>query len=349
MPVSGSQDFWVVGSRAYFKKAGTNPWRDLGIIQTVTPNITTESIELEDPDGGVKTTSDKQVTKVTENYDLTLSNLSLRNLSMLFLGADPTTISVSAAEVSKVSTDTFVGELFQIVDSASEPVRMTKIAGVQTGATTEANDITAIDVSTKTITVTTDFSAVASMANGKQFIIHPEGLADKANAGTYTVSGTPTATTVTVTETFGGADETAVTVDLTHAGASGTVYDQGTDWSTVNDDRGVFKWIDGGAMSVAATSVTVVYWQYAITGLRQVLPQAVTTIEGELRVIFSRDTFALETERYIPKVKVTPGSTNFQVDDYSSFVMNFEVVADDSLTNTVGHLKQYKGTLPAIS
>ena len=346
MPISGSQDFWVVGSRAYFKKTGLNPWRDLGIIQTVSPNITTESIELEDPDGGLKTTADKQVTKIAENYDLTLSNLSMKNLSMMFLGEDPTTLSVTAAENTFVSSLTYKGELLQLTDSSSEPIRLTQIAGVYTGTvTTGTGDCTAIDVSTGRITTA---SSYVSSSAGDQIIIHPDGLADKRNAGTYTIVGTPSATVISVSEPFLGADETAVTVDLTIANA-GTVYKTTTDWTPYSHDRGLLSFVDGGAMAASSTAVTVIYWQYAISGDRLIIPQSASSIEGELRVIFSRDTFGSETERYIPKVKVQPGAASFSTDDYSNFVLNFEVTSDTTKTNQVGHMKHYKGAIPSSS
>jgi hypothetical protein len=260
-------------------------------------------------------------------------------------------VSISAAEVALVSTNTFVGELFQIHDSNGEPVRLTEIAGVHTGANqTLSGDITAIDVSTKTITVATDPATWTSAASpGDSIIVHPDGLADPKHAGTYTILSTTTSS-ITVAEELGGEeDEVAVTVDITVANTGDVFRGGGADFKIVNEDRGLFRWIDGGAMVANGTSVTVIYWQYAIVGKREFLPQSSDTVEGSMRLIMSRDNFGRETERYIPKCKVTPGAFNATVDAYSNFVLNFEVVSDDTLTNPVGHVQHYKGSVPSSS
>ena len=90
--IVGQEDYWVAGSRFYFIKTDDTTYEtlfDLGVIKTANPNITPDTIELIDGDGGIQRTVDETLIKVNEDYDIVCNNFTLDNLSLLFLASEP--------------------------------------------------------------------------------------------------------------------------------------------------------------------------------------------------------------------------------------------------------------------
>lgn len=126
MGVSGFQDFWVAGSRVYFKKddiGGVDqPFVDLGVLtESAAPSIEVTKAELQDVDGGRKQTVAEKTTEVTEEYLITTGNFNIDNLANL-LAADPPVDFVQSAtpQVNNVQDPAHVGFLMKLKDAGGE-------------------------------------------------------------------------------------------------------------------------------------------------------------------------------------------------------------------------------------
>ncbi|MEE8164381.1 MAG: hypothetical protein V3T64_02325 [Myxococcota bacterium] len=110
MAISGFQDFWIAGSRVFFKKDDIatvdQPIVDLGVLtEAATPAIEVTKAELQDTDGGRKQTVAEQVTEVTEEYTITTGNLNIDNLANLFSADPPEDFVQASAQQVDVSQD----------------------------------------------------------------------------------------------------------------------------------------------------------------------------------------------------------------------------------------------------
>lgn len=115
--ITGSQDYWIVGSRFYFEPnlAGTSTRSgemiDLGTVDTISPQISTNIAELKDAESGVIRLLDQGLVSIDETYSITVKNFNYRNLQILFAGkavnetqpanTSPTAITLSSEELSK--------------------------------------------------------------------------------------------------------------------------------------------------------------------------------------------------------------------------------------------------------
>lgn len=351
MSVVGFQDFWIAGSRFYFKReaqAGVEqPTIDLGVIQPANAALEVEELELEDSDGGTKKIVDTAVSKITESYDIQCSNLNLDNLAYLFYANSPAAFSQASAEAT-VSHWLTAGKLAKLKDSSGAYVwGLDTIAGVYTG-TVSTKTITSIDVATKTIKVTGDQTAVAGLAPGKAFIVNKLGLTNILNSRTYTiVTRTLNAgnTDLVVTETP-AANETAITGQITHENA-GTVYKQDVDWSQYNIPRGIVKVIEGGAITDAAYSV--VYTTATLSGKRLINPQALSgQIKGTGFLVYGRENNGRQTVREFT-CTIAPNASGVSADEFSSITLTVTVISDTTASVPAGRMLQYKGTVPTSS
>lgn len=346
----GHQSFWITGSRLYVQRdpveSVIQPFLDLGRIAVANPSISPTKLELKDSDGGRLRVIDAAVSEIAEAYDITCSNLNDYNLSFLFLAEPPSSFVQSGNEVFAGTHWAIPGSLVKIVDSSGNNVYdLASIAAVYTGAlTTVANTITAINAATKTITVGTDLTT--PLDPGDHFIIHPDGLVNPLNAGTYTIVSM-NATTITVAESF-VANEANVTVDLSYED-TGTIYIPGTDWDIYHLSRGIIRMIDGGAFAVAA-NVKILYKPVAITGNRLILPLSLkdTSVRAKALLIWSRDDNAQQTAREF-SITITPGSSAFSDTDYSNMVLNISAVTDLTAAAPSGKIIHFKGALPTSS
>ena len=360
MAAVGFQDFWVVGSRFYFKRNDVSgvkqPSIDLGVITQCTPTITPTKIELKDTDGGTKRLVDERVTEIVESYDITCANLNLDNLSLILLGTAPTTFT-QTAQHKRVTTYCHAGRLVKVIDSdtAGTPLySLGAIAGILSAQPSAGvftvGVLTTIVASTKTLTITagtaSDFDA------GDKIVVPGTGLANIANARTYTVVSASGAGPVNIVVSESpAANETAITGELIYkndTGDTGTVYSQDVDWEVVSTDRGFVRIKEGGTIA-ADGNLCIVFSTAAVSGKRLVLPQ---TAGGEIKgtgfLIFGRGGNAEQTVREC-SVSITPSSTNFSIDDYSNFVLSVKVITDPTSATPAGRLYQFKGTLPSAS
>lgn len=218
------QDPWVVGSRLYLRKdraAGlAKPTVDLGIIQQVTPSITSDNITLNDPDGGRNRIAATASSTVTETYQVQCANLSLDNLAIALQGTEVTEVNRAASD-SVVTHEGGVGGLVSLRESA-EGERAYGVEGVShviRRKRIKELTVTNIDVSTGTITFLEDHG----LATGDTFIITKYStstngipLTDLNHAGEYEVDSTADVKTVVLTAPtallLGNADEENVSV-----------------------------------------------------------------------------------------------------------------------------------------
>ena len=86
--IVGNQDLWIVGSRFYFEQGsrGSGKMVDLGTVDVISPQITTNIAELKDGEKGIQRLLDQSITQIDEVYNITIKNFNLANLNTLFLG-----------------------------------------------------------------------------------------------------------------------------------------------------------------------------------------------------------------------------------------------------------------------
>jgi hypothetical protein len=132
--ITGSQDYWIVGSRFYFEPnlAGTSTRSgemiDLGTVDTISPQISTNIAELKDSESGVIILLDQGLVSIDETYSISVKNFNFRNLQILFAGkpqaetqaaTTPATITLSSEELSKTPWELGQMSLSQRVDTSS--------------------------------------------------------------------------------------------------------------------------------------------------------------------------------------------------------------------------------------
>jgi len=351
MAIVGYQDFWVAGSRAYFKKdaveAVEQPLLDLGVLDSATPTIEPTNVQLYDADGGLKVLVDQALTQFGESYDLVLRNLNLNNLALLYVANTPSAFT-QTAEQNAVSHYAHPGHLLKIKDSTDTFLyALSHVIAVYTdGATLSATSaITAIVKATKTITMTLNTITVAA---ANKIFINSTGLANVKNAKTYTVvSVTGAGPYSVVVEEEPEADETAISGTLQKV-TSGTLYDPTDDWETVSAERGIIRMIDGGAFAAAA-NVTVLFYKRAVTGDRLINPQSLSgVVQGTMMLVWSRGQNAQQTVREV-RVSLTPAGLNVSAEDFSSLTLKATVLNDLTADEPAGRIIYPTGSLPAKS
>ena len=356
----GFQDYWVVGSRVYFKPDDVGgvkqPWLDFGTLQVASPTLTPDQVELEDPDGGMMTSVAQAVTQIDETYEITTSNLNLDMLSMLFMASLPEAFTQTAGQ-KNVQHWAIPARLLKLHDDDADSTLvygLDSIFGVYEAGdriTTTQNDITAMNRNARTIVTATDLSA--NIAATEQIIVHRDGLANAANARTYTVSASA-ANLITVEEEI-VADEAAVTVDITYlgSGSTGAIYSQkkpgstetGKDWEVVSEERGLLHFIDGATNPTVAKNVQVLYHKAALTGQRLFKPHSTKgTINGKLVLVYGRNTGSEQSVREC-RVSLTPGNTALSDTDYSNITLNCKVISDLTATDPAGRFVQFNGAV----
>lgn len=350
MSVVNNQDFWVAGSYLYLKRDDVDgvkqPLFDLGTMETANPSSDVEKLELEDSRGGQKRVIDQTVTKMNESYDVTVSNINLDNLALMYLSKPPEAFTQTAAQ--KVVTQWgHSGRLLHVLSTDTTPVPMygLRIEGVLKDGATAPTDftITAIVKATKTITV-----ATVTLADGETFVITGLGLSDIDNAGTYTANGAVVAgTEVTVNEEF-SSDETAITGSLLTEDTDEDWLEEGTDWERVDEYKGIIRIIPGGRHTADA-DLDVYYTTRALSGNRLIRPQSLKgEFKGTMQLYFSRGDDNEITVREC-KVTISPNSSSLSGDEYSTITFTITVLSDLSETNIAGRMIAIKGTLPTAS
>lgn len=359
MSIVGFQEYWPAGSRFHFQRdpisSVEQPYIDLGTVDPANPSLAATLIEVKDSDGGRKTLVDSETVEMTESYDIVCRNFNPQNRAILFLSNPPAAFTQAATEATVQHWAT-PGYSFKLKDATGALVHgFDAITAVYTTAATlvSVNLVSSgvcIDAAAKTIKVVGDMSAVAGLGNGKVFFVNSSGLANKGNARSYTVVGTPVFSTpnstITVLEAP-VANETGVTGTIKYASA-GTIYQQDVDWSVYNLYRGFVQVKSTGAISVAA-NVNCVFTPTALTGPRLILPlSAQGNVVGNALVYWERGGFKYGTVREF-RCSISPSASQIQNDDYSTMTLTVKVLSDLTKTIIAGRMLDYRGTQPATS
>lgn len=363
MTIAGFQDFWVAGARFYFERdpvAGVaQPLLDLGICQQASPQVASEKIELFDPDGGKLKLADQRTTKITEAYDLTISNLNLDNLSFALLANPPKDFS-QTQESFVAQHFAHPGRLVKVHDADADKTplyRLFGVSGIVKGAVTSKALVStgdAIHAPSKTIKITGNHAALPELQPGKFVVLSSTGLSNPIQALTYSVASVTNNganTDIVVVEPM-VATETNVTGGLlyhaTSASGGDLVLSPYDEWDVPSMARGIVRVLPSVNFSSAA-SVIVIGTKAAYSGRRLINPQDVTgEILGNGLLVLSRGNFGEESAREA-RVAINPSSVNFASDNYSTVVFSVRVLADTTKPVPAGRLVQYKGSIPQSS
>lgn len=127
--IIGSQDLWVVGSRAYFQREGAASLVEIGTINTVSPAVEPVKVDLREYETGLGKLFDSTLTEFTETYEITTKNFYRDNIANLFLSSAPITRSNPNEDSGSTANRAIfnftydsnrhvVGSLFVAVDNA---------------------------------------------------------------------------------------------------------------------------------------------------------------------------------------------------------------------------------------
>lgn len=354
MTVVKFQDFWITGSRFYFKREDQEgveqPLRDLGTIKVANPELAPEVVELEDSDGGIRQVVAEALTKIEEVYNVECNNLNLENLSMLFLSGDPTTFAqTSTAKLVKhYAHPSALVKLHDDDDRKTFLYKIKHIAGVYKDGTVSTVVLESINATTKTFKLTGDVTTEFDV--GDKFIVKYTGLTDYKNAGTYTVvtstlnSGK---TDVVVSEAV-SSTEASITGSVIYkadSGNTGVILDSEVDWDVYSLDRGIIRMNDSGLLFTTAGDIQVVFLTDDVSGKRLLRPQSLKgTLKGTGLVIFGRENNAAQTMREF-ECTITPGGSALSDTDFSSITFRVRVTSDLTADDPAGRMLMIKGAL----
>ena len=343
----GFQDFWVAGTRLYIERSGVNqPLIDLGVISSIAPSVSPTVVELNDADGGALSLVDETLTQITESYDVTVSNMNLENLSLLFLSTAPEAFTQSSA-ANEVAQTVTKGRLVKIKDATGVALYGMQIAGI-TAATGSFATHTVDDIvtSSKIVRLSVgDGDVTATYTAGKRFIVNGGGLTNIGNARTFTVVSSAfvsTQTEITVSETPSG-DETTLTGVTSTVSSGGVVYTPDSDFQIVSHDRGIVRILNGGTIS--SGSVKIFSTLAALSGARLLKPQKLKAVtKATAYLVVGRGNNADQSVREC-QVSITPNSLNISADDFSNMVLTVKVINDLTATDPAGRFLEFKGSL----
>jgi hypothetical protein len=344
--ISGPQDFWLTGSRFYFRRRTSGdvsyPLVDLGVIQPVNPAIELSRVELLDSDGGVLKKVAEQVVRIDETYEITCSNMNAHNRSMLFMGGLPEEFTQTAVQIPAVP------HLGAVVGSLVKLENLTGVPAFGVGS------VDAVGVGNRyTISAVTDGSAGSA-----SITVAGEDAADDLEIGDEIVlMGNDAEGIFTITALTADSGTTEIEVaeaiaDSTNAGYVALAAVEGKDYEVVSLDRGIIRLLAGGSLELASGAVTdlaISFTPTAITGKRLIRPQTIHTIEGRGYIFYSRDSHTRQSVRYA-EVSLSPQNAAMQVDNYSTFGLRVAVLSDPiEITEPAGRLLDFKGELEATS
>ena len=143
--IIGSQDLWVVGSRAYFQREGAASLVEIGTINTVSPAVEPVKVDLREYETGLGKLFDSTLTEFTETYEITTKNFYRDNIANLFLSSAPITRSNPDEATGGVANRA----IFTFTYDANRHVAGSMFVAVDNGGTDPTNQVcynlTAVD------------------------------------------------------------------------------------------------------------------------------------------------------------------------------------------------------------
>ncbi len=313
--IVGFQDLWVAGSRFYFQRdtAGstTYPLLDLGTVNTISPTIEPNVLQLKDGDGGRLNLIDEGFSDINENYDVVIKNLNQENLQFLFL-ADPPSALTGPTTLKRQKYHIGPGQLMKLMDDTGKGLYALDEAAIfKTGSANKGflgtySHATVGSAGFKSmVSKLTQFNGTNSAIADYEIVSRDRGLVRFFTNG-------------------GLADPAALYVGLAaSATSSGSAAAAGIALSAVLDS-------------------TI----YAAGNTRELKPQSLSSpVRGRGYIVFSRSNNAQQSVREF-SCTVLPSSANFQVEDFSEFTLNVSVLSDIQADNIAGRYMYVKGDEP---
>lgn len=322
--IVGNQDLWIVGSRFYFEGKGSTTngatfMTDLGTIDTISPSIAPNIVELKDSASGVKRLIAQAVTQIDEVYQITCKNFNMANLNTLFLGTgwsgSAETYAITTSQVQQFETmNVSLEDINNIGYSGASPavvgtggLYLYQLRRVTTGEPVR-NIADATTLLGLTFTATFGGTAFTEGTHWNWY--------DKSR-GIIQVIGLPASTSPAVTTLNSVA--TAIT--------SATFVPM--------------KFLVAGSATSTASSVAANRFLYPQTA-------SASNLTGTGHVYWSRDNGVSIDVREFPCI-IQPASVAISGEDYSSWTLSVTVLANGtgsaaSSTNLAGSAYKAKGT-----
>jgi len=309
--IVGFQDLWVAGSRFYFQRdtAGstTSPLLDLGTVNTISPTIEPNVLQLKDGDGGRLNLIDEGFSDINENYDVVIKNLNQENLQFLFL-ADPPSALTGPTTLKRQKYHIGPGQLMKLLDDTGKGLyAIDEGAAYKTGSANKGFLGTYSHATLASANYGSQVSRLTQFNGTNSAIADYEIVSRERGLVRFFTNG-------------GLADPGVLYVGL---GASAASNGANIPLSDVLD-----------------SSI------YAAGNTRELKPQSLSSpVRGRGYIVFSRSNNAQQSVREF-SCTVLPSSANFQVEDFSEFTLNVSVLSDIQADNIAGRYMYVKGDEP---
>lgn len=176
--IVGSQDLWVVGSRAYFQREGAASLVEIGTINTVSPAVEPTKIDLREYETGLGKLFDSTLTEFTETYEVTTKNFFRDNIANLFLSSAPVTRS------NPSESGTPDQAVFNFTYDNSRHAAGTQFLAVDNGGTSPTNRVC---YNLQTVFGTGALASQVAIVDAARGIFQLTGVTGLTNGSTYSV------------------------------------------------------------------------------------------------------------------------------------------------------------------
>jgi len=177
--IVGSQDLWVVGSRAYFQREGAASLVEIGTINTVSPAVEPVKIDLREYETGLGKLFDSTLTEFTETYEVTTKNFFRDNIANLFLSSAPVTRSNPSESVNANQA------IFSFTFDSSRHAAGSLFLAVDNGGTSPTNQVC---YNITNIAASGALSAQVEVADATRGLIRLLGVSGLTEAQTYSIT-----------------------------------------------------------------------------------------------------------------------------------------------------------------
>lgn len=177
--VVGSQDLWVVGSRAYFQRDGAASLVDIGTINTVNPAVEPTKIDLREYESGLGRLFDTTLSEFTETYEVTTKNFFRDNIANLFLSTAP------VARVNPTEGATANRAIFSFTYNADRHLPGKLFVAVDNGGDSPTGQVC---YNIDTIAGSGALSGKVAISDATRGIIALSSVAGLSNGTTYTIT-----------------------------------------------------------------------------------------------------------------------------------------------------------------
>ena len=176
--IVGSQDLWVVGSRAYFQREGAASLVEIGTINTVSPAVEPVKIDLREYETGLGKLFDSTLTEFTETYEVTTKNFFRDNIANLFLSSAP----ITRSNPSEGGTPDQA--IFQFTYDSNRHAAGSLILAIDNGGSGATNRVC---YNINTVTGSGVLAGLVEIADATRGLIRLTSVAGLSNGSTYNI------------------------------------------------------------------------------------------------------------------------------------------------------------------